>query len=155
MRCGMPEDTSSRGKYSMRLRANLINITIVATAASVVLLSAPAAADDWLGADQGKLLLTAGFSDADGAGGGGLVPLALITGYGSNKSWGANAHYTAILLQDFQLHAYGAAVGAFDRIELSYTQQQLDVTGTALNGISIHQDIYGMKVKSIGNAVYS
>jgi Protein of unknown function (DUF3034) len=140
----------------MHLRANLMNITAVATAASALLLNAlPAHADDWLGADRGKLLLTAGFSDADGAGGGGLVPLALITGYGSNRSWGANAHYTAVLLQDFQLHAYGVAVGAFDRIELSYTQQQLDVTGTALNGISIHQDIYGMKVKLIGNAVYA
>jgi hypothetical protein len=71
---GMPEDTSSRQRYSMHLRANLIKITILAMAASAALCARTAHADDWLGADQGKLLLTAGFTDADGAGGGGLVP---------------------------------------------------------------------------------
>lgn len=44
--------------------------------------------------DRGKLLLTAGFNDADGAGGGGLVPFALITGYGTSDSYGENAHDT-------------------------------------------------------------
>ena len=42
-----------------------------------------AAATDFLGADEGKLHLTAGFNDVDGAGGAGLVPLAFISGYGS------------------------------------------------------------------------
>ena len=48
----------------------------------------------WLGAgaalaagpDQGKLLATGGVSQVEGAGGGGLVPWALITGYGSVDS---------------------------------------------------------------------
>jgi len=42
--------------------------------------------------DSGKLPLTAGFNDVDGVGGAGLVPSALITGYGTADSWGANAH---------------------------------------------------------------
>ena len=124
--------------------------------AALLLLGAAAAqAQNRLGADQGKLPLTAGFSDAEGAGGGGLVPLAFITGYGSSDSWGANAHLTAIHLGDFDLRAYGAAVGAFDRFELSYTRHELDVTGTALDGLGVTQDIYGLKVKLLGNAVYS
>jgi hypothetical protein len=111
-------------------------------------------AAELFGADEGKLPLTAGFSDLDGAGGGGLVPLAFITGYGSDSSWGANAHFTDIELRDYQLHTFGVAVGALDRVELSYTHQQLNVTGTALDGLGIKQDILGLKVKLLGDAVY-
>jgi hypothetical protein len=113
-----------------------------------------AIADDFLGADQGKFLLTAGFSQLEGAGGGGLVPLALITGYGSSDSWGANAHFTNIQLKDFQLRTYGVAAGALDRFEISYTRQDFDVTGTALDGLGVTQDIVGVKVRLWGNAVY-
>src|ERR1700743_1980287 len=86
-----------------------------------------ALADNIFGADQGKLPLTAGFSDLDGAGGGGLVPLAFITGYGSSDSYGANTHFTNIQLRDFHLYTFGAAVGFLDRIEASYTREQLDI----------------------------
>jgi hypothetical protein len=111
-------------------------------------------ADNWLGADEGKLLLTGGFSDIDGAAGGGLVPMALITSYGSRNSWGANAHYTETRLRDFQLDTYGAAVGVFDLVELSYAHQRLNVTGTALDGINIQQNVFGLKVRLLGDAVY-
>ncbi len=113
-----------------------------------------ATADGFLGGDQGKFLLTAGFSQLEGAGGGGLVPLALITGYGSSDSWGANAHFTNIQLKDFQLRTYGVAAGALDRVELSYTRHEFDVTGTALDGLGTAQDIIGVKVRLWGNAVY-
>jgi len=119
------------------------------------LLVAVARADNRFGADQGKFLLTGGFSDADGAGGGGLVPLAFITGYGTSDSWGANAHLTNIHLNDFDLRTYGVAVSALDRFELSYARDELEVTGTALDGLGITQDIYGVKVKLFGNAVYA
>src|ERR1700761_3807548 len=78
-----------------------------------------ALADNFFGADEGKLPLTAGFSDLEGAGGGGLVPLAFITGYGSDSSWGANAHFTNIQLRDLHLYTYGVAAGPFDRFEVS------------------------------------
>src|SRR5688572_31588136 len=77
------------------------------------------ASTDAVGADQGKLHLTAGFNDVEGAGGAGLVPLAFITGYGSSDSWGGNAHATTVHVDDFQLTTYGIAVGALDRFELS------------------------------------
>jgi hypothetical protein len=104
--------------------------------------------------DGGKLLLTAGFSDAEGAGGGGLVPWALITGYGSNLSYGINAHYTDIRLKEFDLATFGLGIGIADRVELSYARHELDVTGTALKGVKIDQDIFGVKVKLAGDAVY-
>lgn len=104
--------------------------------------------------DQGKLLLTSGFSDLEGAGGGGLVPLAFITGYGTADSWGANAHFTDIELRDYRLHTFGAAAGLFDRVELSYTRQHLDITGTVLDHLIVDEDVIGAKVKILGDAVY-
>ena len=127
----------------------------VAIANAIVLGSGQAAsAADFIGADQGKLHLTAGFNDVDGAGGAGLVPLAFITGYGSDISWGANAHYTNVKAGDFQLAAYGVAAGAWDRVELSYTHHRLDVMSGALDGLGVEQDIVGAKVKLLGDAVY-
>ena len=113
-----------------------------------------AVADNLFGSDEGKFLLTAGFNDLEGSGGGGLVPLAFITGYGSSDSWGANAHFTNIQLKDFQLRTYGVAVGALDRVELSYTRHEFNVTGTALDGLGVSQDILGIKIKLLGDAVY-
>jgi len=109
---------------------------------------------DRIGADGGKLLLTAGFSDVEGAGGGGIVPWALITGYGSNQSWGANSHYSDVRLREFDLRTAGIAVGVLDRLELSVARQEFEVTGTALAGIEASQDIVGVKFRLAGDAVY-
>src|SRR3954467_12102035 len=106
--------------------------TLVLTA---LLMPGLCAAYERIGADEGKLLLTAGFTDAEGAGGGGLVPWAVITGYGTNQSWGANAHYTNVDVNEFELRTYGVAVGAFDRVEISAARQDFEITGTALEGV--------------------
>jgi hypothetical protein len=123
--------------------------------AALACLSSPLAiADNLFGTDEGKFLLTAGFNDLEGSGGGGLVPLAFITGYGSSDSWGANAHFTDIQLKDYQLRTFGVAAGAFDRVEVSYTRHEFNITGTALDGLGAAQDIVGVKVKLWGDAVY-
>ena len=138
-------------EYSRALRA----VVVTACCLGATLLGGrTATADNLFGSDEGKFLLTAGFSDLEGSGGGGLVPLAFITGYGSSDSWGANAHFTNIQLKDFQLRTYGAAVGAFDRVELSYTRLEFNVTGTPLDGLGVAQDVLGLKIKLLGDAVY-
>tara|TARA_R110001606_G_C15402875_1_gene653445 strand:- start:594 stop:1604 length:1011 start_codon:yes stop_codon:yes gene_type:complete len=105
--------------------------------------------------DQGKLLATHGISTFDGAGGGGLVPWALITGGGSRDSWGVNTHLTSITLPSYQINSYGFAVGLFDRVELSYADQQLNGTSGPLTGLKINQEVWGAKVKLFGDAVYN
>ncbi len=128
----------------------------VATAAETTTLPPPPAPPrNFMVPDQGKLLLTAGFNDADGAGGGGLLPFALITGYGTDESWGANAHYTYAPLRDFELKTYGVAAGLWDRIELSIARQDFEATDTALDGVSVSQDVFGVKVRVMGDAVYN
>jgi hypothetical protein len=37
---------------------------------------------------------------------------------------------------------------------VSYTRQELEVTGTALDGLGVKQDVYGLKVKLFGDAIY-
>jgi len=109
--------------------------------------------------DSGKLLATGGVSQVEGAGGGGLANWALITGYGTRDGIGANVHYTAVPLPDYTLQTTGVAVGLFDRLELSYAWQAFDTqdVGAALGlgrGFTFHQNIFGAKLKLIGDAVY-
>jgi hypothetical protein len=60
--------------------------------------------------DSGKFLATAGVRQVEGAGGG-VVPWALITGYGTEDSYGANAYLTVLSTQDYRLKSYGVAIG--------------------------------------------
>ncbi|MBC7499879.1 MAG: DUF3034 family protein [Herminiimonas sp.] len=104
--------------------------------------------------DMGKLTATGGVSQIEGAGGGGLTPWALITGYGSRDSYGANVHYTVVKTQDYKLDTYGVAVGVADRVELSLAKQVFQGSLTPLDHLRIRQDIVGIKVKVAGDAVY-
>lgn len=109
--------------------------------------------------DSGKLLATGGVSALEGAGGGGLATWALITGYGTRDGIGGNLHGTYIDTGDYSLWTGGVAVGLFDRVELSYTHQEFDTrhVGALLGlgeGFTLDQDVYGAKVKIIGDAVY-
>ncbi len=104
--------------------------------------------------DMGKLTATGGVSQLEGAGGGGLTPWALITGYGTRDSYGANAHYTQVRTQDYALAAYGVAVGIADRLELSLARQDFSGHLAPLNALAIQQDIAGIKLRVLGDAVY-
>ena len=104
--------------------------------------------------DMGKFLATGGVSQVEGAGGGGIVPWALISGYGTRDSWGANAHYTYLKTQDYKLTSYGVAMGIADRVEISLANQEFKGSLAPLNQLAIQQDIVGLKVKVTGDAVY-
>jgi len=108
--------------------------------------------------ESGRLLATSGAISLEGAGGGGLVPWALITGYGSRDQWGGSVHGTLVRLPDFTLGTVGAAIGLFDRLELSYQHQWFD-TGSAGRrlglgqGFTFQQDIVGAKLRLVGDVV--
>jgi hypothetical protein len=109
--------------------------------------------------DRGRLLATGGVSEVEGAAGGGLVPWALITGYGSRDGAGATGFATAVVARDMNLYATGAAVGLFDRVEMSYAHHWFDTrnAGARLGlgqGFTFEQDIIGAKVRMLGNVVY-
>ncbi|MDX2224994.1 MAG: DUF3034 family protein [Rhodospirillaceae bacterium] len=104
-------------------------------------------------------MATSGVSQVEGAAGGGLVPWALIAGYGTRDGIGASAHLTHVKVSDFALTTGGVAVGFFDRVELSYARQWFDTgrAGARLGlgeDFTFHQDVVGAKVKLFGDAVF-
>jgi hypothetical protein len=107
----------------------------------------------------GKLDLTRGVSQVEGAAGGGLASWALITGNETNDGVGGEANGTYVALPDYSLRAYGAGVGLYDRVEVTYEGQDFDTgkTGAKLGlgrGFTFHQDVIGAKVRVFGDAVY-
>ncbi len=100
-----------------------------------------------------RLLATGGAQEVEGQGGGGVVPWALIAGYGTRDQVGGSAFYTHVHTGDFDLDSYGAAVGIFNRVELSVAKQDFDA-GSVIPGLKLKQNIFGAKVRVFGDAVY-
>lgn len=125
---------------------------LCACAAALTLLAATPAT-----AASGKLLLTGGVSSIDGAAGGGLTPWAVIGSNATVGEVGASAHITRLRTQDYGLTTFGAALGVWDRFELSLARQRFDTgdTGTALGapGQKLQLDIVGLKLRLAGDAV--
>lgn len=123
--------------------------------------SVAAQVGDWIPESRtgGKLLLTGGVSTIEGSGGGGLATWAVTSGYGERDGIGGNVHATYVNLPDYELRSWGAAASFWDRVEVSVARQEFDTgaTGAALGlgaGFTFTQDIVGVKVKLIGDAVY-
>ncbi|WP_448658762.1 DUF3034 family protein [Sphingomonas sp. CJ99] len=126
---------------------------------SIALASVPGIALGQTVADDGKLLLTNGISSIEGAAGGGLTPWAVIAGNATKDGIGAQAAVTGVELKDYDVRSYSAAIGFFDRVELSYARQVFDTNGIGGvlgigNDFKFDQDIVGAKVKLVGDAVY-
>ncbi len=102
---------------------------------------------------QGRLLATGGVTTLEGAAGGGLVAWSLIAGYGTRDEVGATAFVTAVPMDDFRLRSVGAAIGIKDRVEISYAAQRFDL-GSTVPGASIRMDVFGAKVRVVGDAVF-
>ncbi len=114
-------------------------------------------------AATGKLVLTGGVSSIDGVAGGGLTPWAVIGSNATDGEVGGTAHVTRVNTQDYGLTTYGAALGVYNRLELSIARQDFDASpAVALNGIApfgvkngehVTMDIYGIKYRIAGEAV--
>lgn len=107
----------------------------------------------------GKLLLTGGVTSVEGAAGGGLATWSVIGGNETERGVGGGATVTQVELSDFGFTSYGAKLGLFDRVELSYTRHRFDTNepGAALGlgaDFTFGQDVFGAKLRLIGDAVY-
>jgi hypothetical protein len=110
-------------------------------------LTGPALAGD-------RLQWTGAVTEIEGAAGGGLVPWALIGGLGTNAEVGATGFATYVSTQDFSLRAGGLSADWDDRVELSVARQRFDA-GSVVPGLTLGQDIVGMKVRLVGDAVFA
>jgi hypothetical protein len=107
---------------------------------------------------SGRLLLTGGVSQVEGAAGGGLSTWAVIGGYGTQNQIGGTGYYTKVTLDDFNLTSFGGAIGINNRVEFSIAQQKFDLeqVGAALGlgaGFTIDQTTYGAKLRLFGDAI--
>ena len=101
-----------------------------------------------------KLLATGGVMQIEGAGGGGLVPWALITGYGTRDQIGGSVFYTrAETRSGLKLESGGIGVGFNNRVEISLNQIQFGL-GKIKPGLTIKVDTLGAKIRLFGDAVY-
>jgi len=112
---------------------------------------------------SGRLLATGGVSTLEGAGGGGIVPWALITGYGTDRQIGGSVFGTFADSGKLYATSGGIAVGLFNRIEFSYARyslnlgdQYIPVVRDVLNHGSdtLSENIEGIKVRVLGDAIY-
>lgn len=106
-----------------------------------------------------RQLATGGASTIEGSAGGGIVPWAAITGYSTGDEIGATAFLSRVDTGDYSLDSAGAALGLFNRIELSVARQDLDLItlGPALGlpGAHLRQHILGVKVRLFGDVLYT
>ncbi|MEG3179719.1 DUF3034 family protein [Sphingomonas sp. LT1P40] len=134
----------------------MTSIRLTLTASACLL---PLAAQAQEIGEGGKLILTNGISTIEGASGGGLTPWATIAGNGTEDGIGVQASATVAELADYDFRSFSVAVGAFDRVELSYARQIFDTNkiGGALgigNDYKFDQDVYGIKLRIAGDVVY-
>lgn len=135
----------------------MIDRRLASLALCTALCAFPAAAQQVGG--PGKLLLTNGITTVEGSAGGGLASWAVIAGNVTRDGVGGQASATAAELPDYDFRSYAAAIGLFDRVELSVARQVFDTNkvGGALglgNDFTFDQDVWGAKVKLAGDAVY-
>jgi len=123
--------------------------------------------------NDGKVFLTGGVFTVDGAGGGGAVPWATISGYETRDGINGGVGFTYANLPALQLTVFGGAVGFYDRLELSYATHNLSLNLANLDTVALaaeaagldigtnpwnstlKMDVYGAKLRVLGDAVYT
>ncbi|MFN3712140.1 MAG: DUF3034 family protein [Alcanivoracaceae bacterium] len=105
---------------------------------------------------EGRLLATSAVTTIDGSAGGGIVPMAILAGYGTEEQHGGTVFASRVETQDFALRAYGAAWSWQNRIELSLARQELDIGAFApLAGQELRTNTAGIKLRLAGDILYT
>jgi len=110
-------------------------------------------------AADGRLLATGGATQIEGSAGGGIVPWAVLSGYATENQNGGTAFLTYVNTGDYSLWCVGGAFTFHNRIELSAAEQRLHLGTLAeelkLPGAELRQQVFGLKVRLYGDAVYT
>lgn len=125
----------------MKFATTIVAVVIAAFAA------VPVSAGD-------RLQWTGAVTEIEGAAGGGVVPWALIGGLEADEQFGATASATYVTTSDFSLRTEGFGIDYADRAELSVARQRFDA-GSVAPGLTLGQDIVGLKVRLMGDAVFA
>lgn len=108
---------------------------------------------------RSRLLATGGATTIEGAAGGGIVPMAVIAGYGAQEEQSAVAFGSYVDTGDYQLEVVGGSWSWRNRLELSFAQQKLThdslTAALSLPTDSISQRIISAKVRIAGDLIYT
>ena len=136
----------------LRLTLPLRQLPAAAALCTALALAAPCA-----NADTGKLLLTGGVTTIDGAAGGGLTPWAVIGTNATEGEPGVAATASVVSTRNYTMQVQGLMLALDDRVELSVARQDFatEATGRALGlpGLHLKMDVFGAKVRVLGDAV--
>lgn len=110
-------------------------------------------------AGDGRLLATGGATQVEGSAGGGIVPWAVLSGYGTAGQHGGTAFATRVETGDYALTSYGAAYAWDNRLELSYARQRFEL-GELQRRLSLptgrfDAEVVGAKLRLGGDLVYT
>ncbi|AQT61372.1 DUF3034 family protein [Cellvibrio sp. PSBB023] len=108
---------------------------------------------------RSRLLATGGASTIEGSAGGGIVPMAVLAGYGAQEEQGAVAFASYVDTGDYQLEVVGGSWSWRNRVELSIAQQTLTheslTAALSLPTDSISQRIISAKLRVAGDLIYT
>ncbi|MEG3049533.1 MAG: DUF3034 family protein [Thermomonas sp.] len=110
-------------------------------------------------AADGRLLATGGATQFEGSAGGGIVPWAVLSGYGTDTQNGGTAFATRVDTGDYSLDATGVAYTFRNRVELSYARQRFGL-GELQRRLTLpvgrfDAEVIGAKVRLGGDLVYT
>lgn len=110
-------------------------------------------------ANDGRLLATGGATQIEGSAGGGLVPWAVLSGYGTEDQDGGTVFATRVETSDYSLDVAGVAYTFRNRLEVSYARQRIGIgelqRRLALPVDSFAADVIGAKLRLAGDLVYT
>ena len=90
----------------------------------------------------------------EGSAGGGISPWAVIAGYNESDQLSLLASSSRTETDDYQLQTNSVAVGAYNRVELSFTRQTFAIPNSISPGGRLGQDVVGAKVRLLGDLIY-
>lgn len=109
--------------------------------------------------DRSRLLATGGASTIEGSAGGGIVPMAVLSGYGAREEQGGAVFASHVHVADYSLSVAGASWSWRNRVEVSVAEQRLSHRPLSellgVDDTSIRQTVVGAKVRLGGDLIYT
>ncbi|MDO3388091.1 DUF3034 family protein [Gilvimarinus sp. SDUM040013] len=109
--------------------------------------------------NRSRIIATGAATTIDGSAGGGIVPMAALSGYGAREESGGVAFASYVHVPDYTMSAVGGSWSWRNRVEFSLADQRLEhPTLSAALGVplqDIRQSVAGVKVRLLGDILYS
>lgn len=112
-----------------------------------------------LSTENSRLLATGGATTLEGSAGGGIVPMAVLSGYGTREEHGGTLAASYVHTGDYELAVVAGSWSWANRVEVSYAEQRLQHRGLSerlgVKPTHIRQQVLGAKVRLTGDLIYT